>query len=102
MRQLDKLSAEMLKRAWGFGIGPKDEVITLDIDSTICQVYGERKQGSSYDYTKILSQHPLVSTLTKTGEVLHIRHRKGSSQLEEVLIISSQRPLIGLEMLRLV
>ena len=79
VRQLDKLSGEMLKRAWGLGIGPKDEDITIDIDSTICQVYGKKKEGSSYGYTKVLSQHPLIATLASTGEVLHIRHRKGSA-----------------------
>ena len=79
VRQLDRLSEELLSRAWGFGAGPGEEPMTIDIDSTIQQVYGKQKQGSAYGYTKVLGQHPLVATRAETGEVLHIRHRKGSA-----------------------
>jgi hypothetical protein len=41
--------------------------------------FGKQKQGSAYGYTKVLGQHPLVATRAETGEVLHIRHRKGSA-----------------------
>ncbi len=53
--------------------------MTIDIDSTIRQVYGKQKHGAAYGYTKVLGQHPLVATRSDTGEVLHIRHRKGSA-----------------------
>lgn len=33
-----------------------------------------------YGYTKVLGYHPLLATLAGTGEVLHARMRKGSSQ----------------------
>src|SRR5665811_2379290 len=79
VRQLDRLSEELLSRAWGFGAGPGEEPMTIDIDSTICQVYGKQKQGSGYGYTSVLGQHPLIATRADTGEVLHIRHRKGSA-----------------------
>jgi hypothetical protein len=79
VRQLDALSEAVLARAWGLGAGPGAEALTVDIDSTICQVYGYQKQGASYGYTKVLGQHPLVATRADTGEVLHLRHRKGSA-----------------------
>ncbi|MDE1816833.1 MAG: IS1380 family transposase [Thaumarchaeota archaeon] len=79
VRQLDKLAGEMLKRAWSLGLGPNDEDITIDIDSTVCEVYGKKKEGSYYGYTKVLCQHPLLATLAGSGEALHIRHRKGSA-----------------------
>jgi len=79
VRQLDALSEELLSRAWRFGAGPSDAPMTIDIDSTIQQVYGKQKQGSAYGYAKVLGQHPLVATRADTGEVLHIRHRKGSA-----------------------
>ena len=79
VRQLDSLSEVLLTRAWSFGAGPGDAPMTIDIDSTICEVYGKHKQGSSYGYTKVLGQHPLLATRADTGEVLHIRHRKGSA-----------------------
>jgi hypothetical protein len=79
VRQLDQLSGELLARAWAFGAGPGDAPMIIDIDSTIQQVYGKQKHGAAYGYTKVLGQHPLVATRADTGEVLHIRHRKGSA-----------------------
>ena len=79
VRQLDALGEALLRRAWSFGAGPGDAPMTIDIDSTICEVYGKQKQGSAYGYTKVLGQHPLVATRADTGEVLHVRHRKGSA-----------------------
>ena len=79
VRQLDALSEALLSRAWAFGAGPGEVAMTIDIDSTIQQVYGKQKQGSAYGYTRVLGQHPLVATRADTGEVLHIRHRKGSA-----------------------
>jgi hypothetical protein len=79
IRQLDRLSEGVLARAWGFGAGPGEDPMTIDIDSTIQQVYGKQKQGAGYGYTKVLGEHPLVATWAGTGEVLHIRHRKGSA-----------------------
>ena len=76
VRQLDRLSGELLARAWSLGAGPGEEPMT--IDSTIQQVYGKQKQGAGYGYTSVLGQHPLVATRADTGEVLHLRHRKGS------------------------
>jgi hypothetical protein len=79
VRQLDSLSEQMLTTAWGFGAGPGDAPVTIDIDSTIQQVYGRQKQGAAYGYTGVLGEHPLVATRADTGEVLHIRLRKGSA-----------------------
>ena len=79
VRQLDSFSEQMLAQAWDFGAGPGDAPMTIDIDSTIQQVYGKQKQGAAYGYTGVLGEHPLVATRADTGEVLHIRQRKGSA-----------------------
>jgi hypothetical protein len=79
VRQLDKVSEVMLTRAWSLGAGPGSEPITIDVDSTICPVHGDHKQGASYGYTKVLGYHPLVGTRAETGEVLRVRFRKGSA-----------------------
>lgn len=79
VRQLDRLSGELLTRAWSLGAGPGDGPMTIDIDSTIQRVYGKQKQGAAYGYTGVLGQHPLIATRAGTGEVLHFRHRKGST-----------------------
>jgi hypothetical protein len=81
IRQLDKMLATALGRAWRAGAGPADgEPLVIDLDSTICGVYGKLKAGAAYGYTKVLGYHPLLATLAETGEVLHARMRKGSSQ----------------------
>jgi hypothetical protein len=80
VRQLDRVIAETTRRAWQLGAGPGDDTMTIDMDSTICEVHGHHKQGAAYGYTKKLGYHPLLATCTETGEVLHARLRKGSSQ----------------------
>jgi len=79
IRQLDAVIAEATCRAWALGAGPGAGAMTIDLDSTICEVYGKLKQGAAYGYTKVLGYHPLLATWAATGEVLHARMRKGSS-----------------------
>ncbi len=56
--------------------------MTIDIDSTILEVHGTHKQGASYGYTKVLGFHPVLATRADTGEVLHLRFRKGSANTQ--------------------
>ena len=39
VRQLDRVSRELLARAWATGAGPGDGPLTIDLDSTICETY---------------------------------------------------------------
>src|SRR4051812_28822527 len=80
VRQLDAVIAETIGRAWSAGAGPGNTAVTIDLDSTICEVYGKQKHGAAYGYTKVLGYHPLLATRADTGEVLHARLRNGSSQ----------------------
>ncbi len=80
VRQLDRVIAESIRRAWSLGIGPGPAPMTIDLDSTIAEVHGKAKHGAAYGYTRVLGYHPLVATRADTGEVLHARLRKGSSQ----------------------
>lgn len=80
VRQLDKVIGETIRRAWAAGAGPGAERLVIDMDSTICEVYGKQKQGAAYGYTHRLGYHPVLATRADTGEVLHARMRKGSSQ----------------------
>src|SRR5215207_8748280 len=77
VRQLDAVIAEAIRRAWAFGAGPGSAPMTMDLDSTICEVHGKAKQGAAYGYTKVLGYHPLLATRADTGEVLHARMRTG-------------------------
>ena len=80
VRQLDRVIAETIRRAWAAGAGPAAAAMTIDMDSTVCEVYGKDKHGAAYGYTHVLGYHPLLATRAETGEILHARMRKGSSQ----------------------
>ena len=46
VRQLDRVSRELLARAWAAGAGPGAAPFTIDLDSTICETYGLAKEGA--------------------------------------------------------
>ena len=48
VRQLDRVSRELLARAWTPGAGPGDGPLTIDLDSTICETYGLAKEGARH------------------------------------------------------
>ena len=80
VRQLDRVIAQTLRRVWSLGAGPGNGQLIIDLDSTITEVFGYQKQGAAYGYTKVLGYHPLLASRADTGEILHARLRKGSSQ----------------------
>ncbi|MGD0749735.1 MAG: IS1380 family transposase, partial [Acidimicrobiales bacterium] len=82
VRQLDAVFAETLRRAWSLGAGPGADRLVVDLDSTICEVCGKTKHGAGYGYTKKLGYHPLLATRAGTGELLHVRMRKGSANTQ--------------------
>jgi len=78
VRQLDRVSRELLGRAWAAGAGPGAEPLTIDLDSTICETYGLKKQGARHHgYTKVRGYHPLLAIAAGTGDVLMARLREG-------------------------
>ena len=79
VRQLDRLLAETLTRAWRAGAGPGDDRLVVDVDSFVGEIYGHEKQGAGFGYTKKRGYHPLLASRAGTGEVLHIRLRKGKA-----------------------
>ena len=77
-RQLDRVSREVLARAWATGAGPGDDPLTIDLDSTICETYGLSKEGARHHgYTGQRGYHPLLAVAAGTGDVLMARLRKG-------------------------
>jgi Transposase DDE domain group 1 len=77
VRQLDRVAETLMGRAWAAGAGPGDGPMTIDVDSTICEVHGHHKGGAAFGYTRVLGYHPLLATRADTGEVLHVRQRTG-------------------------
>ena len=70
VRQLDRLSRELLARSWAAGAGPGDAPLTIDLDSTLCETYGLAKEGAR-------GYHPLLAVAAGSGEVLMARLREG-------------------------
>ena len=78
VRQLDRVSRQLLARAWAAGAGPGDSPLTIDLDSTICETYGLAKEGARHHgYTGARGYHPLLAIAAGTGEVLMSRLREG-------------------------
>jgi Transposase DDE domain group 1 len=78
VRQLDRVSRELLARAWAAGAGPGAEPFTIDLDSTICETYGLAKEGAlHHGYTGVRGYHPLLAVAAGTGDVLMARLREG-------------------------
>jgi len=108
VRQLDRVLAESLSRAWAAGAGPGDRRLIVDVDSFVGEVYGYDKQGAGFGYTHKLGYHPIVATRSGTGEVLHIRARKGSANtsrgalrfIEQLLPRVARAGATGAKMLR--
>jgi len=79
VRQLDRVLAETLTRAWRAGAGPGDERLVVDLDSFVGEVHGYQKEGVGFGYTKRRGYHPMLASRADTGEVLHVRLRKGQA-----------------------
>lgn len=82
VRQLDRVLAETLRRAWAAGAGPGEGRLVIDIDSFVGEVHGYDKQGAAYGYTHELGYHPLLATRAGSDEVLHVRLRTGSANTQ--------------------
>jgi hypothetical protein len=79
VRQLDRVLGQALQGAWAAGAGPDDGRLVVDVDSFVGEVHGYAKQGAAFGYTRKRGYHPILATRADTGEVLHIRLRKGSA-----------------------
>ena len=78
VRQLDRVSRQLLARAWAAGDGPSEAPFTIDLDSTICETYGLAKEGARHHgCTGARGYHPLLAVAAGTGDVLMARLREG-------------------------
>ncbi len=78
VRQLDRVSRQLLTRAWQAGAGPGDAPFTIDLDSTICETCGLAKEGARHHgCTGARGYHPLLAVAAGTGDVLMARLRDG-------------------------
>jgi hypothetical protein len=78
VRQLDRVSRELLARVFSAGAGPGSAPFTIDLDSTICETYGLAKEGARHHgYTGVRGYHPLLAVAAGTGDILMARLREG-------------------------
>jgi len=89
-RSLDSVAAEVLRRAWHAGAGPGDGPLTIDMDSSITEVYGTAKQGAAFGHTKVRGYHWLMATTAGAGDVggrarqgRQCPHRAGGQELPD-------------------
>ena len=67
---LQQQSFAMLPRA-------RRAVATIDLDSSIHEVYGEKKEGADFAYNNTWSYSVLYGTLAETGDLLYMDLREG-------------------------
>ncbi len=62
-----------------FALLPRERraMATIDMDSSIHEVYGKKKEGADYAYDNTWSYNALYGTLAETGDVLYIGLREG-------------------------
>ena len=69
VRQLDRVSRQLLAGAWSAGAGPGDDPLTIDLDSTICETYGLAKEGARHhSYTGQRGYQPLLAVAAGAPE----------------------------------
>ncbi len=74
IRQLDAVLRETLVRGWEAGLGPADlsAPLTIDVDSSVCQTYGTKKQGGE------VRLHQSARLPPRAGHLR--RHRRGAAR----------------------
>ncbi len=84
LRQLDAIARQLLLLCWAAGAGPHrlDELLYLDLDSTIVETHGLAKRGAFFGYTGVRGHHPLVARVSERGQpgwIAHTRFRRGNA-----------------------
>jgi hypothetical protein len=78
LEDLREAMAELQQQAFGKLEKHRRERATIDFDSSIHEVYGEKKEGADFSYDGRWSYHVLYGTLAETGEVVHQELREGN------------------------
>jgi len=73
------------------------KVATVDLDSTIKEVYGQCKQGADFSYNRKWSYHPFLATLAETNEPLRTINRSGNRPSPEgaAQVLHEILPMVG-------
>ncbi len=78
--QLEQVAQLALERAWQLPGGLAGERLTIDLDSTICETYGLKKQGAQkVNYAQVRGYQPFLAVAAESSEVLNCRLRGGNA-----------------------
>jgi hypothetical protein len=75
----------------GCEAGPGSGRLVVDVGSFVGEVHGYDKQGAAFGCTRKRGYQPLLASRAETGEVLHVRLRKGSANTARGALRSSAR-----------
>lgn len=76
IRQLESVIAQSFYAV--YRSGGKMPVITIDIDSTLDEVHGGKKEGARWAYTGVRALNPIMGFIRENGDWLHSRLRSGN------------------------
>ena len=71
------------------GAGPGSGRLIVEDDNYVGEVFGRTKQGAAFGYTRQRGYHPILASRAGTGEVLHLRLRKGSANSQRGILRSA-------------
>jgi hypothetical protein len=78
LRAFQQVIDRAREKVWRQMPRSRKSLATIDLDSTIKEIYGECKQGADFSYTGKWSYHPLLLTLAETRELLRTLNRSGN------------------------
>lgn len=76
IRQLESVMTQAFRKV--YSAEQRMTTITLDIDSTLDEVHGSKKEGARWAYTGIRALNPLMCFIREHGDWLHSRLRSGN------------------------
>ena len=79
LRAFQQVIDRAREKVWRQMPNSRKAVATIDMDSTIKEIYGQCKEGADFSYTGKWSYHPLLLTLAETHELLRTLNRPGNA-----------------------
>jgi hypothetical protein len=77
IRQLESVHTQSFSKV--YAASERMATITMDIDSTLDEVHGSKREGAQWTYTGIRALNPLMCFIRENGDWLHSRLRSGST-----------------------
>ena len=97
LRELQAVIDRAREKVWRKVPRSRRKVATVDLDSTIKEVYGQCKQGADFSYNGQWSYHPMLATLAETNEPLRTINRSGNRASPEgaAEVLHEVLPMVG-------